>query len=81
MIIGSGMALSLLRWWMHYSFPFLLFQVFEGTSGIDNKYTTVQFTGEVISLLFFGTIGFIFVMACRTRMVDRMASFTGSFEH
>ena len=22
-------------------------QVFEGTSGIDNKYTTVQFTGEV----------------------------------
>ncbi|XP_044419461.1 V-type proton ATPase subunit B 1-like isoform X2 [Triticum aestivum] len=23
-------------------------QVFEGTSGIDNKYTTVQFTGEVL---------------------------------
>lgn len=23
-------------------------QVFEGTSGIDNKYTTVQFTGEVM---------------------------------
>jgi len=22
-------------------------QVFEGTSGIDNKFTTVQFTGEV----------------------------------
>ncbi|KAK4753157.1 hypothetical protein SAY87_021955 [Trapa incisa] len=26
-------------------------QVFEGTSGIDNKYTTVQFTGEEISSL------------------------------
>lgn len=25
-------------------------QVFEGTSGIDNKYTTVQFTGEVTSI-------------------------------
>lgn len=24
-------------------------KVFEGTSGIDNKYTTVQFTGEVIT--------------------------------
>lgn len=24
------------------------YQVFEGTSGIDNKYTTVQFTGEVL---------------------------------
>uniref|UniRef100_A0A453NSB8 Peptidylprolyl isomerase n=1 Tax=Aegilops tauschii subsp. strangulata TaxID=200361 RepID=A0A453NSB8_AEGTS len=23
-------------------------KVFEGTSGIDNKYTTVQFTGEVL---------------------------------
>ncbi|CAN6441668.1 unnamed protein product [Victoria cruziana] len=23
-------------------------QVFEGTAGIDNKYTTVQFTGEVL---------------------------------
>ncbi|CAH8357126.1 unnamed protein product [Eruca vesicaria subsp. sativa] len=23
-------------------------QVFEGTSGIDNKFTTVQFTGEVL---------------------------------
>jgi hypothetical protein len=25
----------------------IYWQVFEGTSGIDNKYTTVQFTGEV----------------------------------
>ena len=25
-----------------------VFQVFEGTSGIDNKFTTVQFTGEII---------------------------------
>ncbi|KAL5975922.1 hypothetical protein ACLOJK_020251 [Asimina triloba] len=24
-------------------------QVFEGTSGIDNKYTTVQFTGETVA--------------------------------
>lgn len=30
--------------------PFLWIfgQVFEGTSGIDNKFTTVQFTGEVL---------------------------------
>ena len=28
---------------------YVSFQVFEGTSGIDNKYTTVQFTGEVLS--------------------------------
>jgi vacuolar-type H+-ATPase subunit B/Vma2 len=26
-----------------------IIQVFEGTSGIDNKYTTVQFTGEVLA--------------------------------
>lgn len=28
-----------------------MFQVFEGTSGIDNKFTTVQFTGEVILMI------------------------------
>jgi hypothetical protein len=26
-------------------------QVFEGTSGIDNKHTTIEFTGEVIQTL------------------------------
>lgn len=29
----------------------IIHQVFEGTSGIDNKYTTVQFTGEVLHLV------------------------------
>nr|KJB14357.1 hypothetical protein B456_002G121100 [Gossypium raimondii] len=41
-------------------------QVFEGTSGIDNKYTTVQFTGEVlktpVSLDMLGRISTIDVM-------------------
>jgi hypothetical protein len=29
----------------------IVHQVFEGTSGIDNKYTTVQFTGKVLHLV------------------------------
>ncbi|XP_065621664.1 V-type proton ATPase subunit B 1-like [Quercus suber] len=31
-------------------------QVFEGTSGIDNKYTTVQFTGEVFNFVLIHSI-------------------------
>lgn len=30
-------------------------KVFEGTSGIDNKYTTVQFTGEVPAIHIFAS--------------------------
>ncbi|RWV99840.1 hypothetical protein GW17_00037236 [Ensete ventricosum] len=37
-IIRLALKVVIVRYWM----------VFEGTSGIDNKYTTVQFTGEVL---------------------------------
>jgi len=39
-LLLCGLVISILN--------YVSFQVFEGTSGIDNKYTTVQFTGEVL---------------------------------
>ena len=33
-----------------YSVPYLIIQVFEGTSGIDAKYTTCEFTGDILRI-------------------------------
>ena len=58
----------------------LCLQVFEGTSGIDNKHTTIEFTGEVNPILslseclsFFYHI-FLFLMMSRFLCIYRQVS-------
>ena len=50
LILQYGQVTSILRK-LSLLINFIIHQVFEGTSGIDNKYTTVQFTGEVLQLV------------------------------
>lgn len=37
-------------WLLHYSIYITLVQVFEGTSGIDAKHTTCEFTGDILRI-------------------------------
>lgn len=60
----------------------LALQVFEGTSGIDNKHTTIEFTGEVIQSSFFFLFleevfnRFLLLYACSNIYLQILSSFS-----